>query len=197
MPLIKILEGRQSIPEITHIYNYNDPDYIKDGDVNLSITGYSFGTLPRNDVDNNIYEVYIVCNDSTSMFNKASTVVDYFSKLTVGEDRSLAALFPAFTGFPTTFTIESENTMTVYIPTVYTSGCFDIILLNRAGYTSAASTLGSYACTEPGITHSIPRGLLEETGDFILEETGDHILEETGEDGPGENPRFAGNTSCD
>jgi hypothetical protein len=200
MPLIKILEGRQSIPEMTHIFDYDNPSYLSGGDVNLEVWGYSFNNLPNRDRANNEYKVYIGCTSSTTMFSLTSKDIDLFPDLTVGGDRSLAVLFPKFKGFETTFNVITENKMTVYIPPVINPGCFEIILLNRAGYTSSAEIFGKYACTQDGLDddYVAPIGLLRQSGANLIQE-GDGegiILIQTGLNPQEEVDRYAGDTPC-
>ena len=205
--LIKILEGRQSIPEITHIYDYDNPTYLADGNVDLKVTGYSFNNRPTREprANNeyrvnrgfNEYRVYISCTDSQTMFNIASETVDIFQNLTVGGDKSLAILFPAFSGFQTTFEVTNENIMHVHIPPVLVRGCFEIILLNRAGYTRSSQALGSYACTDEILTGDGPCGLLKQSGENLLRQTSTYILRNTGDDEKEKITPYAGSIACD
>ena len=199
MALIKILEGRQSIPEITHIYDYNDHVALKNGNIKLEILGYSFSGLPSKDPTNNIFNAYIRSSNSTAMFGISSLEVDMFKNITTGGSRSLAVLFPSFTAFEVTYNILSENIMTIDVPPIYEDGCFDIILLNRAGYTSSSQALGTFACTTSDLdtNYEAPLGLLKQSGENILSEHGDDILINLGANPTEENPRIAGDTVCD
>lgn len=198
MALIKILEGRQSIPEITHIFNYNDPTYLQGGGVPLRILGYSFEGIPGQDPTNNIFNAYISCNDSTAMFNRDSEAIDKFKNITNGGDKSLSVLFPEFTGFEVTYNILSQNIVIVNIPPIYRDGCFDIILLNRAGYTRSSQALGSYACTtDAPLNFEAPVGILKQTGENILSQKGSDILINRGANKIKENSRRAGDIACE
>lgn len=195
---IKILEGRQSIPEITHIFDYDNPAYLSAGNVNLEVWGYSLTSLPNRDTDNNVYQVFIGCTDSPAMFNKISSEVNLFPNLTAGGDRSLSVLFPKFTGFETTFRVLTENKMMVYIPPIVNHGCFEIILLNRAGYTRSGAALGKYACTQVNLPDNweAPKGLLKQSGENILRQGENTILINTGANPSEEIDRLAGDTPC-
>ena len=195
---LKILQGRQSIPEITHIFDYDNPSYLSAGDVNLEVWGYSLTGLPNRDPDNNIYQAFITCTDSQAMFNRPSSEVNLFPNLTAGGDRSLAVLFPKFTGFETTFQVLSENKMLVYIPSIVKHGCFEIILLNRAGYTRSGAAMGKYACTQSDLPDnwSSPIGLLKQSGENILRQGDTSILINVGDNPSEEIDRYAGDTPC-
>lgn len=58
-------------------------------------------------------------------------LVDMFSHIP-----SLSADFPSFYGVPIDFVIKNENVIDIYIPALHGAGTVDIIIQNRAGYSS-------------------------------------------------------------
>ena len=132
------------------------------------------------------------------MFKLPSKSYDFFKNITNGGDKSLSVLFPEFTAFETTYNILSENVMEVNIPPIYMDGCFDIILLNRAGYTRSSEALGKYACTTESApdTYEPPVNLLKQSGENILLQKGRDIIINRGANKTQENIRQAGDTSC-
>ena len=201
MALIKFFEGRQSIPEVTHVYDRDNIEYIKNGDVNLKILGYSFKNQPIRAPENNVYNAFINAVDTQAMFGIESNTYSMFQNLTGGGDRSLAVLFPTFTGFATEFNVESENVMTVYIPPILEAGCFDIILTNGAGYTRISDVYGEFICTDPEntLTYYDPdeRRVLNEPETLDIPELPDiDIGINKGINKKTEKKRFAGDTKC-
>lgn len=198
MALIKFFEGRQSIPEVTHVYDMDNIDYIGNGDINLKILGYSFKGQPIRSPENNIYNAFISSPDTQSMFGEISFTYNTFQSLTGGGERSLATLFPPFDGFETDFTVESENIMMVYIPPILKPGCFDIILTNCAGYTRISDVYGKFICTDPNntLTYHDPEERRKINKPEVLEPDIDIDLDK-GINKKTEKKRFAGDTKCD
>jgi len=198
MALIKFFEGRQSIPEVTHVYDRDNIEYIRNGDINLRILGYSFKGQPIRAPENNVYSAFITSPDTQSMFGIVSNTYSTFQNLTGGGERSLAVLFPTFTGFETEFNVESENKMTVYIPPILEAGCFDIILANCAGYTRISDVYGEFICTDPNntLTYHDPGKRRKINEPEVLEPDIDIDLDK-GINKKTEKKRFAGDTKCD
>ena len=81
--------------------------------------------------------VYVSGSENT--IGMALSSVDMFSHIP-----SLSAEFPGFSGIPVTYVIQSDNTMTVTLPSTVDSGVLDVIILNKAGYDQMKPTYQNY-----------------------------------------------------
>ncbi len=74
-------------------------------------------------------QVYVTGDQS--LFSETLQLVDMFSHVP-----SLSADFPGFIGLPVDYIIRDQNNIDVFIPGLVSPGQLDIIILNRAGYSS-------------------------------------------------------------
>ncbi len=107
----------KAAPTITHV----DRNKIKINQTpkKITISGYSM---------NHTQHVFL---SGSEFITNNQQHVDMFSHIP-----SLSADFPSFYGTPIDFVITNENKIEVYIPALNGTGTIDIILVNRAGYSS-------------------------------------------------------------